>query len=86
MNPTPQITTAKVTKCYTAAHKHCKEHKNTRITIKSEKEPKTKLVCIHVCWERNWIHNKATFSFFLSFFLYGAAAHIGPWPPLYEIS
>jgi hypothetical protein len=20
------------------------------------------------------------------FFLYGAAAHIGPWPPLYEVS
>jgi hypothetical protein len=23
--------------------------------------------------------------FFFSFFLYGAPAHIGPWPPLYEV-
>jgi hypothetical protein len=22
---------------------------------------------------------------FFFFFLYGAAAHIGPWPPLYEV-
>jgi hypothetical protein len=22
---------------------------------------------------------------FFLFFLYGAAAHIGPWPPLYEV-
>jgi hypothetical protein len=25
------------------------------------------------------------FFFFFFFFLYGAAAHIGPWPPLYEV-
>jgi hypothetical protein len=23
--------------------------------------------------------------FFFFFFLYGAAAHVGPWPPLYEV-
>jgi hypothetical protein len=26
------------------------------------------------------------FFFFFFFFLYGAPAHIGPWPPLYEVS
>jgi hypothetical protein len=25
------------------------------------------------------------FFFFFFFFLYGAAAHVGPWPPLYEV-
>jgi hypothetical protein len=25
------------------------------------------------------------FTFFFFFFLYGAAVHIGPWPPLYEV-
>jgi hypothetical protein len=25
------------------------------------------------------------FFFFFFFFLYGAPAHIGPWPPLYEV-
>jgi hypothetical protein len=25
------------------------------------------------------------FFFFFFFFLHGAAAHIGPWPPLYEV-
>jgi hypothetical protein len=29
--------------------------------------------------------NPSIYTIFFFFFLYGAAAHIGPWPPLYEV-
>jgi hypothetical protein len=36
-------------------------------------------------WHSAWsIKHRDNFTF-LFFFLYGAAAHIGPWPPLYEV-
>jgi hypothetical protein len=35
------------------------------------------------CWHRRYLIGQFWLWFF--FFLHGAPAHIGPWPPLYEV-